>query len=118
MPSKNGTPRPNGSKRTQFKKGNPGGPGNPVGGHIERLRHAFLKKLTPDKIEKIAAKVIKQAEQGVPWACKEILDRALGKATEKVEIKGEVRHTLIREGLKALAKDRGIARAIEEAGLN
>ena len=42
----------------------------------------------PQKLANIVGKLIKQAEDGEPWAIKEIIDRMDGKAIQQTEISG------------------------------
>jgi hypothetical protein len=42
----------------------------------------------PQKLSNIVGKLIKQAEDGEPWAIKEIMDRMDGKAIQQTELSG------------------------------
>ena len=65
--------------RGRFAKGNPGGPGNPLGGRVSRLRTALLNAVSEADIEAIVSRLIAQAKDGDTAAAKEILLRCLGK---------------------------------------
>ena len=69
-----------------FVKGNPGGPGNPAGATIEQLRHVFVAQCTPERMARIADRMLDSAEKGDVQACKEILNRVLGAATQQVKV--------------------------------
>ena len=66
----------------RFVKGNPGGPGNPHGGKVARLRSAILAAVTPEDIDAIVRAMVQRAKGGDMTATKELLDRAIGKAAD------------------------------------
>ncbi len=68
--------------RGRFAPGNAGGPGNPQGGTVERLRHALLSAVTEDDLRAIAATLIRNARDGDITAVKELLNRVLGRPTD------------------------------------
>jgi len=76
-PSSNGRDR-NG----RFAPGNAGGPGNPHGGTVERLRHALLGAITEEDLHAIGAALVAQAKAGDLPAVKELLNRVLGRPTD------------------------------------
>lgn len=66
----------------RFAPGNPGGPGNPHAPTVARLRAAILAAVTPDDIEAIVRALVHRAKGGDLGAARELLDRAIGKATD------------------------------------
>ena len=66
----------------RFAKGNPGGPGNPNGGRVARLRAALLDAVTEDDVRAIVLKLVEQAKAGDLQAAREILLRTLGRPVE------------------------------------
>lgn len=66
----------------RFVLGNPGGPGNPHAPTVARLRAAILAAVTPDDIEAIVRALVHRAKGGDLGAARELLDRAIGKATD------------------------------------
>ena len=66
----------------RFAPGNAGGPGNPQGGTMERLRHALLLAVRKDDVAAIAATLVEQAKAGDLAAVKELLNRVLGRPTD------------------------------------
>ncbi len=86
-------PSPNGSNdrdsRGRFAKGNGGGPGNPFAGAVGRWRSALAQTVTEDDLRKVITKLVEQANAGQGWAVKELLDRTLGKADQRLEVTGE-----------------------------
>lgn len=78
----------------KFAAGNPGGPGRPARvievDYIRRLSAA----VTPDKWQKIIAKVVTLAENGERWAVEFIAARVMGQATlTDVAIRDELQVT-------------------------
>lgn len=87
--SRRQAPSPNGGlssadrdSRGRFTPGNAGGPGNPLGGKVARLRAALIEAVSEDDIRAIAHGLIEQAKDGDIAAAKELLNRTLGKPTE------------------------------------
>lgn len=80
------SPSPNGSdgrdSRGRFSAGNPGGPGNPLGSKIARLRSALVSAVTEEDIEAIAKTLITQAIAGDMAAVRELFNRLLGRPLE------------------------------------
>jgi hypothetical protein len=87
MKTKKKRPSTNGAigerdERGRFTLGNAGGPGNPFSAAVSRLRSALLSAVTERDIEEIIGKLIKQAKAGNIMACREVLDRCIGKPIE------------------------------------
>lgn len=79
----NGSPSPNGRDgRGRFAAGNTGGPGNPQGATVERMRHALLSAVTEDDLRAIAATLTRNAKAGDLAAVKELLNRVLGRPAD------------------------------------
>jgi len=76
------TPSTNG----RFKKGNPGGPGNPFAGKVQQFRLAMLEAVTSADLRKVMAALVKKAKAGDVSAIRETLDRLLGKAMDAPDI--------------------------------
>jgi hypothetical protein len=98
-------PSPNGDEgrddRGRFAKGNGGGPGNPLGPQVEKLRAALIAAITTDDIVDIARALIKGAKNGNVQAAREVFDRSIGKPMQAVELtadgatlKGEITHRI------------------------
>ena len=66
----------------RFLPGNAGGPGNPLGQHVNLLRKALLEAVTPEDMKQIAAALVKAAKDGDVTATKELLLRCLGRPLE------------------------------------
>jgi hypothetical protein len=66
----------------RFAKGNPGGPGNPLGGKVARLRSVLVDAVTPEDMAHIARVLVDQAKRGDPKAIRELLNRILGRPVE------------------------------------
>jgi hypothetical protein len=79
-------PSPNGLQdrdaRGRFAPGNAGGPGNPLGGQVARLRAALIEAVTEDDMAAIARKLIEMAKGGDVTAIRELLTRVLGRPLE------------------------------------
>ena len=79
-------PSPNGGNGRnalgRFAAGNPGGPGNPLGPQVARLRSALLRAVTEEDMRALIAKLLELAKGGNVQAIKEVLDRCLGKPQE------------------------------------
>lgn len=71
-----------------FKKGNPGGPGNPLAFQVNNLRAALVNAVTRADIEAIAEKLVERAKAGDVQAAREVLDRCIGKSMQPVEHTG------------------------------
>jgi len=66
----------------RFVKGNQFGKGNPLAKKVARLRAALLCAITPNDVQAIIKKLIKQARAGDLAAAKEVFDRAVGRPQE------------------------------------
>jgi len=66
----------------RFAKGNRGGPGNPHARKVGELRSALLRAVSPEDLQVVVEKLVKQAKGGNIPAAKELLDRVLGRALE------------------------------------
>ena len=66
----------------RFLPGNAGGPGNPLGQHVNLLRKALLEAVTPEDMRQIAAALLEAAKGGDVAAAKELLLRCLGRPLE------------------------------------
>jgi hypothetical protein len=66
----------------RFTKGNAGGPGNPLGGKVARLRSALVEAVTEEDIQAIAARLVTGAREGDLAATRELLLRTLGRPLE------------------------------------
>lgn len=77
------TPLGDGRDRNgRFTSGNPGGPGNPHGGQIARLRAALIHAVSEDDVRAIIGKLVEKAKAGDTAAAKVVLERCLGKPVE------------------------------------
>ncbi|MEM9752661.1 MAG: hypothetical protein AAF916_04680 [Planctomycetota bacterium] len=84
MPNKKVRPVKDRAKRDskgRFLKGTPGGPGNPMFFRLAEYRKTINDAVTPAKLRKVLAVLIRKAEQGDLMAIKELLDRTVGRAT-------------------------------------
>src|SRR5262245_24347606 len=87
-PSANGS---NGRDESgRFVEGNAGGPGNPHGKRVARLRSAMLASVTPDDLRAICAKLVEQAKAGSIPAAREVLDRCIGRNVSVEDLTGWV----------------------------
>ncbi len=79
-------PSPNGQNgragNGRFAPGWKGGPGNPHGRRVARLRSALLKSAKPDDVRKVMAALLAAAQGGDVAACREYLNRLVGPAIE------------------------------------
>ncbi len=64
----------------KFAAGNPGGPGNPHGGQVARLRAAMLEAVTPEDMRDVTRKLVEMALKGDLKAIDLLLTRMVGKA--------------------------------------
>ena len=67
-----------------FAKGNAGGPGNPYARHVAELRKELLLRCTPERLGKIADRMMELAEEGNVSAAKLVFQYVLGKPHEAV----------------------------------
>ena len=66
-------------ERGRFLPGNGGGPGNPHGGQVARLRAALLDQVSEDDLRDIVRAMVVRAKGGDMAAAKELLNRVLGR---------------------------------------
>jgi hypothetical protein len=69
-----------------FQKGNKHGKGNPHCKKVADYREAFLSVVTPEAMRDIVQVLIDKAKEGEDWAVKYAIDRALGKATQNINV--------------------------------
>lgn len=69
-----------------FQKGNPGGPGNPFTRQVAIYRRALLEAISEKDIQAIMRVLIRKAKAGDIIAAKEVLDRAVGKPMQAVDV--------------------------------
>jgi hypothetical protein len=74
------------TNKGRFAKGNPGGPGNPLGVHYARLTAAVVQAVTPQQVAEIMAKLHQMACEGDVQAAKVVLDWCVKKPAAEVEI--------------------------------
>lgn len=77
----------------QFVKGQyKGGPGNRISSKVQRFRHALLKAVTQDDIDRVMRRLITlaTADDADVSAIKEFFDRTIGKSTQPIEMPGEL----------------------------
>jgi len=72
----------------RFVAGNPGGPGNPNAKATASWRKTLGEAVTPDDLADVLAVLVEQAKAGEPWAVRELLNRCLGKPSERHELAG------------------------------
>ena len=83
----NGTPKSNGRNgKGQFAKGNAGGPGRPKSSWRLLVSEEVEKQSTPENIAKAVTAYFAAIEDGERWAIQDFLDRALGKADQKLDV--------------------------------
>jgi len=73
----------------RFVAGNPGGPGNPIAKATASWRRALAEAVTADDLGAVLAALVEQAKAGEPWAVRELLNRCLGKPSERHELSTE-----------------------------
>jgi hypothetical protein len=78
------TPAADHDAKGRFAKGNAGGPGNPYARQVAELRRELLLRCTPERIGKIADRMMELAEEGNVSAAKLIFQYVLGKPHEAV----------------------------------
>lgn len=66
------------NSKGQFKKGNRGGPGNPLSRQVNRLRTAMLSQVKEGNIKTVLKQLIEKAEGGDLAAAKILFDRVFG----------------------------------------
>jgi hypothetical protein len=78
------TPTADHDAKGRFAKGNSGGSGNPYARQVAQLRLELLQRCTPERIGKIADRMMELAEEGNVSAAKLIFQYVLGKPHEAV----------------------------------
>ncbi|MHC4414652.1 MAG: hypothetical protein ACYS0G_05155 [Planctomycetota bacterium] len=71
-------PKPHRDARGRFVAGCPGGPGNPHGQQVARLRSALMQAVTAADVQAIARQLVTQAKDGSTTAAALLLNRLLG----------------------------------------
>lgn len=66
----------------RFAPGNAGGPGNPLGGQVARLRAALITAVTAEQIAELARALLAQALDGDVGAAKLVLSYTIGRPVE------------------------------------
>ncbi len=66
----------------KFLPGNKIAKGNPLAKRVQKLRSALLQAVTPKDIRAVTQVLLRQAKAGDLAACRELLDRVLGKPLE------------------------------------
>ena len=72
----------------RFAPGCAPGPGNPHAASVAEFRSAILAAVTLNDIRDLVRVLVKRGKDGDIAACREILDRVVGKATASVEVSG------------------------------
>ncbi len=62
---------------------------NPDASRITTWRRAFTRSVTAADVTKAMQKLLDAVDNGESWAIKELLDRTLGKAGQRLEVTGE-----------------------------
>lgn len=78
----------NALKRHAFRKGNKGGPGNPLAKQTNQLRAALVNAVTRADVDKIAKGLLRKAKKGDVAAARELFDRLFGKANQPISLTG------------------------------
>ncbi len=65
------------------------GRANPNASKIATWRRAFTRAVTAAEVTLAMRKLIEAVGNGEPWAIKELLDRTLGKADQRLEVTGD-----------------------------
>ena len=74
----------------RFVAGNPGGPGNPNAKATAAWRSTLADAVTADDLGAVLAVLVDQAKAGEPWAVRELLNRCLGKVSERHELSADL----------------------------
>lgn len=78
---------PNAVVGRPFQKGNPGGPGNPLGPKVMALKMAMYDAVGTKDLDKLIRTHLRKAIAGDVDSARLILDRCFGKPKETVELK-------------------------------
>jgi len=81
-PSTNGANGDDRDERGRFVVGNSGGPGNPLGARISKLRTALVEAVSEDDMRAIVGALVAKAKKGDTIAARVLFDRVLGKPLE------------------------------------
>lgn len=81
-PSTNGHDGGGRDRHGRFAKGNPGGPGNPLGAAVARLRAELVKAVRPADVRAIVRALLRQARDGDTDAARLLLSYTLGRPME------------------------------------
>lgn len=79
----------------RFAAGNAGGPGNPNNKRTAAYRNAILDAVSEDDIRDVILAVLTKAKEGDLAACKEILDRTVGRPKSVEPDESATNHTQI-----------------------
>ena len=101
-------------KTGRFLPGNSGcGGGRPPGNSIESNRKLLLEYLGPEKIRKLVDKLYSLAtDDGDVKACAYLLDQAIGKALQSVQLASQVEH------ISPEQRRRDLSRRLKELGFD
>lgn len=69
----------------QFASGNAGGPGNPFGRRVAKLRGLLMDSVSDDDLKEIVASMVQQAKAGDAAAVKLLLAYLVGKPGDAVD---------------------------------
>lgn len=70
----------------KFKKGNPGGPGNPNFVRAAQYRKGLEQAITAKDFKQVVKKLVQLAKDGDIQAIKVLFDRCLGKAAQNINL--------------------------------
>ena len=80
-------------ENTQFRPGNRAKCGHTGNGHLQKLKNALLKSITPKDIREISDAMKREAKKGNPKAATWVGDRVFGKANQTVDLNANVQTT-------------------------
>lgn len=66
------------------------GRGNPHAAQVNAWRRALAETVSDDDLHAVIVKLVECAQDGQPWAVKELLDRCLGKPGPQLEAGSEI----------------------------
>jgi hypothetical protein len=70
----------------RFAAGNKGGPGNPHAKRVAELRAVLLGRIGDQDVQEVVDMLLRKAKGGDIQAAREVLDRALGRSKQGVEM--------------------------------
>ena len=73
----------------RFLQGNPGGPGNPMGKQLNRLRAALIRAVDDDDLEEVIGTLVRQAKGGDVASAKVLLERLFGKPYQELHLSAD-----------------------------